>query len=100
MAKLAQQKRYPHDGVIRVRVTHEASMADEKLCAWVFDGSGGIRCLCTVHRGSRYCWIHHEVINGPEPKRKRPRQQNHNADLLPYSEVELRQLAELRDKTK
>jgi hypothetical protein len=70
------------------------------LCDYVFPASGGVRCLTEAHRGSRYCWIHRGLVHGPTPKRIRAARRNRDRDLLPFTSQELRQLAELRDKTK
>jgi hypothetical protein len=73
----------------------------ETLCAFIFPGSAGIPCLSTVHRGSRYCWIHHAVMYGPVPTKPRARRRRKNdLDLLPFTPEELQYLASLREKTK
>ena len=70
-----------------------------QLCDWISDRHTRV-CVAEALPDDRYCAAHRAMANAVKPRPLINRREYQDADLLPLTPEELRQLAELRERSK
>jgi len=70
-----------------------------RLCEWVAKPLALRMCVAEACPGDCYCSAHRAIANGDQPLPKPDRREYRDTDLLPYTDEEFGQLADLHERS-